>query len=296
MRTYGLALLLGIATVIAPHPVHAANCDTCLGKLMNVVSPTPAFPLSGFSRMRHASKSSGVARVLFVGTQLQGMRTGQDDKSATERWPLMKALTQFGRFTGVRRLPRVCGQVPSSPFPPTCEIESYDWSHARYTSRYVTFSTVELLGTNGKPLDTARGDALTLYNRYSRHRHSQFKHDPLDALNTVFAGNAETMRRLPLVVVGNYEQTIDQILVRGVLQTAVQATVATPGQPAATVYSGLSFSDIQKTLAAGKPGPLVEQVNAQANVITALICHTDGKRPASVCGRGAIKTILKHVK
>jgi hypothetical protein len=40
----------------------------------------------------------------------------------------------------------------------------------------------------------------------------------------------------------------------------------------------------------------VEDVNAEASIITALICHADGERPSSVCKRPTIEAILKDVK
>jgi hypothetical protein len=62
----------------------------------------------------------------------------------------------------------------------------------------------------------------------------------------------------------------------------------------------LSFDAIQKALQTEKDPPYVsrlgENVNGEANVITALICHADGKRPGSVCTRPVVKSILKSVR
>jgi hypothetical protein len=62
----------------------------------------------------------------------------------------------------------------------------------------------------------------------------------------------------------------------------------------------MTFAQVQSALISGKEpwsnSTLVADVNAEANAITALICHADGKKPASVCSRPAIKVILKHVK
>jgi hypothetical protein len=40
----------------------------------------------------------------------------------------------------------------------------------------------------------------------------------------------------------------------------------------------------------------VEDVNAEANIITAFVCHADGHKPVSVCSRPVVKRILKYVK
>jgi hypothetical protein len=63
----------------------------------------------------------------------------------------------------------------------------------------------------------------------------------------------------------------------------------------------LSFSAVQDSLRRGKAVggatySLVPDVNAEANVLTAFMCHADGKRPGSVCNRSVIKTVLRHVK
>jgi hypothetical protein len=292
-----LLAVTALAFILVPRQAMATSCNTCLGKPTKVLSPTVAFPLSGFVRMKgmRALTKAGKPEVLFIGTQLQGPRFFQDMKSAVERWPLVKALEQFGTFSGIKRMPRVC--IPEALISSSvCQIESYNWHGATYRSRYVTFAAHELIGLNGKPLDGLSGQDLTLYDRYSRRKGSFFKHDPLDALHTLLPGGAPSMHTLPLVVIGSYEQTIDQIVVPGVFQTLDYATVATPGQAPQAYYSGLSFADIQSTLAAGKPGELTVEVNAQANVITALICHADHKKPAAVCSRSAIRRIMKTIK
>ena len=63
----------------------------------------------------------------------------------------------------------------------------------------------------------------------------------------------------------------------------------------------LSFAQVQQTLRTGKsvggaPDTLVSDTNAETNIITALICHADGRKPAKVCNRAVIRSMLKHVK
>jgi hypothetical protein len=100
------------------------------------------------------------------------------------------------------------------------------------------------------------------------------------------ARNAAT--DFPLLSIGGYLQTAVGIAIPGDL-TTVQSALP------------LSYAEVQDSLKAGKPKKgasptLVTVVNAEANIITALICHADGKRPSTVCALAAIKTILKHVK
>jgi hypothetical protein len=44
------------------------------------------------------------------------------------------------------------------------------------------------------------------------------------------------------------------------------------------------------------PPTLISDVSAEANVITALVCHADHMQPKRVCGRAVIRKIVKHVK
>jgi hypothetical protein len=63
----------------------------------------------------------------------------------------------------------------------------------------------------------------------------------------------------------------------------------------------LPFAVIQQSLQRGKSvggavPTLVPDVNAEANIITALICHADARHPASLCARPAIRAILQNVR
>ncbi len=62
----------------------------------------------------------------------------------------------------------------------------------------------------------------------------------------------------------------------------------------------LSFDTDRRALVTGKEpftsSHLVPDVNGEANIITALICHATRNRPVSVCHRTTIKQILKYVK
>jgi hypothetical protein len=114
-------------------------------------------------------------------------------------------------------------------------------------------------------------------------------------------GNTNSARTLPLLAVGEYLQTNSQVVLAPDFTRTVPITVTSPsGQPIqATVEAGLPFATVQDYLIHDKDpsfSHLVEDVNAEANIITALICHADGKKPEKVCGRPVIRTMLKHVK
>jgi hypothetical protein len=270
----------------------AVSNITNLGKPIDVQSTNQYFPLDDFHRIGQSPTQRGQAELLFIGTLATA-----DSKSATERWPVVKALEQFGTITNVRAIDRSCNAHQIGPG--GCSVPTFDWSHAHYRSRYLTFAHADLLNAAGHALQRMSGQELQLYNRYARIPHSPFKHDPYDAFNTVLKSSlsANTTRGMPLVAVGQYLQTQSQLVTAGDFEVFSTPQPATP--QAYIPPSVLPFATVRDSLLhASDPAQshLVENVNAEANIITALICNADGKKPASVCNRPVIKSILKHVK
>ncbi|GAC1445882.1 MAG: hypothetical protein NVSMB52_08780 [Chloroflexota bacterium] len=52
------------------------------------------------------------------------------------------------------------------------------------------------------------------------------------------------------------------------------------------------FSTVQGALQHGSSSAWVPAINAEVNTITALICHADGGKPSSVCGRPAVRSVV----
>jgi hypothetical protein len=104
---------------------------------------------------------------------------------------------------------------------------------------------------------------------------------------------------LPLVAIGGYVQAGTLLVVVGDFGKPLPVPTASQGITSSPI-TGLTFQQAQSALASGKdPSPYmttVLDVNAEANIITALICHADGRQPSSVCNRSAVKLILKHFK
>jgi hypothetical protein len=214
----------------------------------------------------------------------------------------VKALDQFGTLGGVTAtISHACYWVSQSaksrkiqcynenqhPGKPT-----YDLSHAHYESHYVAFVQQDLINYDGvvhRPLSKVEQE---LFDRYVRVPGVGRWEDAVwqTALNAL-SGYATT-RTFPLLVVGDYFST--------------GANVAVPGDLGTAGYQSTStFTAVQDALQQGKPvgskaiapaASLVQDFNAEANVITAFICHADGLRPKSVCGRSVIRTILKHIR
>jgi hypothetical protein len=286
---------------------------------VDIQSTAAYFPLSGFHRVGTSLPARGKPELLFIGAQ--GPRF---ERINVERWPVVKALEQFGTLTGVKAVDRTCitlhrGNMNGQ----SCSIPTFYFSHVHYRSRYLTFTSKDLVRSTG----IAPGDfkdrlfqLLTLQENAVFARYARFKGQPYCSktsasghitlyhcskpidyiLATIFPDTTSPpSRTLPLVAVGHYLQTVSQDVGPSDLTNLVPNTPP----PGRIVYSGvtegLPFDTVRQALATGKDPQgslLVEHVNAEANIITALICHADGKKPASACDRPVIKTILKSVR
>ncbi len=264
---------------------------TNLGPPLPVQSTNPAFPLSGFHRIGKPLGSHSRPELLWIGTYLQFGNSLLDSKSAIERWAVVKALTQFGAFSQVGPAHVDCFTTAAAPHG-ICHLPSFDWTHARYRSSYLNFVHKDLVDAQDHSLQRLSAAELKIYNRYSRVRGpSPNKSDPYDVFSTVFSAQDP----LPLVLIGRYLQTSSQIMLDGDFDSALPMS-----NPNSTpIYTGLPFDTVRAALVSGRDigtFKLVQDVNAEANIITALICHADGSKPAKVCHRPTITQILKSVR
>lgn len=298
-----LAMVIIGTTLLPTRSTSAASTIVDLGKPADVASTNNYFPLSGFHRVGKSGPAHGKVRLVFIGTL-----STEDSRSAVERWPVVKALDQFGQFTGVKAVDMRCSGHGTTTL--TCPgLPTFDWSHARYRSNYVAFDHKDILGLNGSTyfqrLSTAE---LALYNRYARvplppglsqqQKKVLLKRDPYAVMQTVTVSTyGQTSRGLPLIGVGGYVQTVSQVVQPGDFEVAATPPLGTP--QAITPAIVQSFATIENDLRANRDPAgdhLAEDVNAEANIMTALICHADGMKPKNVCGRSVIKAILKDVK
>jgi len=280
------AILLATGVSLAG-PTQASVVD--LGKPTNALSPATTFPLSGFHRIGKPLGSHSRPELLWIGTYLQIGNSLLDSKSAIERWPVVKALTQFGAFSRVGPTHIDCFTTAAAPHG-ICHLPSFDWTHARYRSSYLSFVHKDLVDAQAHLLQRLSAAELKVYNRYSRVRGPN-KDDPYDAFSTVFSAQ----HPLPLVLIGRYLQTSSQIVLDGDFESTLP--MSTPNSE--PIYTGLPFDTVHAALVSGKDVgtfKLVQDVNAEANIITALICHADGSRPGKVCHRPVITSILKSVR
>jgi hypothetical protein len=295
-----LRFVLLLATVVSSlctgglTPVAADTCMTCLGKPVDVTSPVAAFPLSGFRRVGETLRSGKRVLLIWVGTDDEVQGSLVDAASAAERWPIVKALSQFGSFSHMAVLKQLCYQTEEAM--KQCHIGTYDWSRATYESKYVQFAHSDLLDVDGRAFQRLKGTSLKLYKRYSRVQGPSGE-DPYDATATVLSF-ATNLRKLPLVAVGGYVQTVSQVVVQGDFEELVTGQ-AGAGTPPPQVESGIAFDSIRSKIVSKQQSgdaSTAMAVDAEANIITALICHADKTRPKTVCSTPFIRAILKHVK
>ncbi len=293
------ALAVAIAAIVV-----AATSVTMAGSRQDSVTdlgpPTNALPqfppmTGGFHRVKTTLTSHGLPELLFIGTLV-------DDGSAAERWPVVKALNQFGRLSNVSPvvsrgcLYQLVALVPRLQCVPTEEhgfitgLATFDWSHAVYHSRYLAFVHKDLIDQNLQmraklsPLERSlfiKYVALPGFNGY----HDTVWHTAVDQHSV--EGMLHLSHRFPLLAVGRAVETGNNVAISGDLSDVAGRLVL----PFATVQQSL-----QKGRAQDHASPsLISDYNAEANVLTAFICHADGLRPAQVCHRPVIKQILKHI-
>jgi hypothetical protein len=318
-KRVGWIVLLGTLLLLASGGAIAGSNILNLGKPVDIQSTAAYFPLSGFHRVGTSLPAHGKPELLFIGaqgTRFEGINV--------ERWPVVKALQQFGSLTGIKAVDRTCivmnvGNMHGQ----SCSIPTFDFTHARYRSRYLTFTSKDLVRSTGvapgdykdrlfQPLTPAENEVFARYARFkgqpycsktSAAGHTTVYHcsKPIDyLLATIFPySTSPPERTLPLVAIGHYLQTVSQVVGPSDLTKLIPIAPAPGNTSYSGVTEGLPFDTVRQALAEGKDpqnSNLVEDINAETNIITALICHADGKRPASVCNRPSIKAILKRVK
>ena len=187
-----------------------------------------------------ALTSGGKPEMLYIGAEYCPY-------CAAERWGMIVALSRFGTFKGLAtiRSAERNGAGTAEPFPLT---PTFTFANASYTSKYLTFTSVEELtnipdkATGGyTPLQTPTAAQQALIQKY-------------DAAN---------QGAIPFIDYGNKFMSVGASYNPGVL-------------------SGLSWTQIADDLST--PSSAVAQgVLGTANYATAAICGLTGDQPATAC-------------
>jgi hypothetical protein len=192
-------------------------------------------------------QADGRPEVLYVGSEFCPF-------CASQRWPLIVALSRFGRFTGLDNMQ----SAQESVFP---GIQTFSFVGSTYTSRYLAFESVELYSTQ-----TTRQGAFARIATLN----------PAQAAVVARYGAATGTRvgtgDLPFVDIANRMVATTSGYSPAVLQRQSQATIA---------------NDIDH--GTGRVG---QAIVASANYLTAGLCTATGQRPASVCTSKGVRAAV----
>jgi hypothetical protein len=185
-----------------------------------------------------ALTQDGKPRIVYIGAEYCPF-------CATERWPMVIALSRFGTFSNLQ----ASHSSTTDQYPNT---QTFTFHSTNYTSHYLVFTPVETYsnmpqGNAYAPLDSPTSEEQNLINTY-------------DAAPYV---SAQSAGAIPFIYFGG------QFLISG-------ATY----QP--DVLQGQSLSDIAGALS-NTGGPVSQGAIGSANVITAAICKLTNNQPANVC-------------
>ena len=187
-----------------------------------------------------ALTANGKPEVLYMGAEYCPY-------CAAERWAMIVALSRFGTFSGLATVHSAAangaGEAEPDPNTPT-----WTFVHATYTSKYLTFTPVELQ-TNIP--DPSSGTYTNLQTPTSAQEALINKYDSS-------SGGA-----IPFVDFGN--------------KYVISGASYNPG-----VLDGLSWATIAADLS-NPSSPVAQAVDGTANYITAAICQLTGNQPASAC-------------
>lgn len=201
--------------------------------------------------------SGGKPEMLYIGAEFCPF-------CAAERWAMIVALSRFGTFSGLATTHSAArnGAGNAEPFPNT---PTWTFTHASYTSKYLTFTGVEELTNipdpktgSYTPLRTPTSAQQALLSKY-------------DAPPNVPAQNAGA---IPFVDYGNKFLTVGASYDPGVL-------------------GGLTWSQIAADLR-DPASPVAKGVLGTANYMTAAICGLTDDQPAAVCTSG-IKSLQSQI-
>ena len=112
------------------------------GTITGVPQPVNGTPLT----------AGGKPLVLYIGAEYCPY-------CATERWPMVVALSKFGTFTGLKT-------TTSSSTDVYADTPTWSFYQSAYSSPYLTFQSVETATRTGAPLETPTAQQLAIQQQY----------------------------------------------------------------------------------------------------------------------------------
>ena len=191
-----------------------------------------------------ALTKDGKPHVLYIGAEYCPY-------CATQRWPMVVALSRFGTFSNLG----ITHSASADVYPDTA---TFSFHGASYSSQYLSFDGVETLsnepqGSSYKPLDTLTSEQQDILTKY-------------DAAPYVPAQSAGA---IPFVDFGGKYMVSGSSYQPDILQ----------GKRADAIAS--AFTDPSNSITQGIIG--------SANVVTATLCTLTGDQPSTVCAAPVIQ-------
>ncbi len=254
-----VVLAIVVALVVIKLNTKAASDNSPNGPtgaaLASVVTTVTSVPASALDTVGDGSGSVTAKPTSISGTALTAngkpevlyMGAEYCPYCAAERWAMIVALSRFGTFSGLATVHSAAanGAGNAEPYPNT---PTWTFVHATYTSKYLTFTSVE---EQTNIPDSSTGTYTLLQTPTKAQEALVAKYDSS-------SGGA-----IPFVDFGN------KYLIAGASYNA-------------GVLSGLSWATIGADLS-NPNSAVAKAVDGTANYITAAICQLTGNQPASAC-------------
>ena len=233
------AALASAVTGVTSVPASVLNQ---VGTGSSQVTSNPIIPVKGGTTLT----SGGKPEMLFMGAEYCPY-------CAAERWGMIVALSRFGTFTGLQTIHSAAadgaGNAEPNPNTPT-----WTFANAKYTSKYLTFASVELQ-TNIP--DPSTGSYTNLQTPTKAEQAILTKYDAAPYIPSADAGS------IPFVDFGN------KYMISGASYNGA-------------VLLGKTYPQIEAALK-DPTSSIAEGVDGTANYITASICKLTNNQPASAC-------------
>jgi hypothetical protein len=233
------AALTSAVTGVTSVPASVLNQ---VGTGSSQVTSDPIIPLKNAA----ALTSGGKPEVLYIGAEYCPY-------CAAERWGMIVALSRFGTFTGLQTIHSAAadgaGNAEPNPNTPT-----WTFANAKYTSKYLTFTSVEMQ-TNIP--DPSNGSYTNLQTPTAAEQAILTKYDAAPYVPSADAG------AIPFVDFGN------KYIISGASYNGA-------------LLDGKTYPQIESALK-DPTSSIAEGVDGTANYITATICKLTNNQPASAC-------------
>jgi hypothetical protein len=170
---------------------------------------------------------------------------------AAERWPMIIALSRFGKFTDL-------GNMQSSSTDRYANTQTFTFQKATYSSAYINFFSTEGETNTGQPLQTPTATELTEIDNFDTSKYYP-----------ALGAGSSSDGTIPFISFNN------QLFQIGASYSPSTLVNLTRGQIATAIAAPDNY--------------LGKGIIVVANLLTATICQIDGQQPSSVCQSSGVR-------